>query len=89
MQTQPGQSVVLVGSHPSLGDWSLDGALPMAWTDGHVWKASIELPPDSMDLEYKAVLRSGSGKDVWEKGVNHKAELLGSCDISLYHVFQA
>lgn len=53
LQTKPGQNVVLVGSHPSLGSWSLDDALPMKWTDGHVWKASIELPADSMDLEYK------------------------------------
>ncbi|WIA10132.1 hypothetical protein OEZ85_010339 [Tetradesmus obliquus] len=89
LQTKPGQNVVLVGSHPSLGSWSVDDALPMTWSDGHVWKASIELPPDSMDLEYKAVLRSSSGKDVWEKGTNHKADLQGSCDISLYHVFQA
>lgn len=37
----------------------------------------------------QAVLRSSSGKDVWEKGTNHKADLQGSCDISLYHVFQA
>lgn len=53
LQTKPGQNVVLVGSHPSLGSWSVDDALPMTWSDGHVWKASIELPPDSMDLEYK------------------------------------
>jgi hypothetical protein len=56
LQTKPGQNVVLVGSHPSMGSWSLDGALPMTWTDGHVWKASIEVPADSMDLEYKVRL---------------------------------
>jgi hypothetical protein len=38
---------------------------------------------------FQAVLRSNSGKDVWEKGMNHKVELQGSCDISLYHVFHA
>jgi hypothetical protein len=58
LQTKPGQHVVLVGSHPSMGSWSLDGALPMTWTDGHVWKASIELPADSMDLEYKVRLKA-------------------------------
>jgi hypothetical protein len=59
LQTKPGQNVVLVGSHPSMGSWSLDGALPMTWTDGHVWKASIEVPADSMDLEYKVRLAAG------------------------------
>lgn len=53
LQTKLGQNVMLVGSHPSMGCWSLESALPMTWTDGHVWKASIELPADSTDLEYK------------------------------------
>jgi alpha-amylase len=51
--TQLGQDVVLVGSHPSLGSWSMDGALPLKWTDGHVWRASVELPPDCAEVEYK------------------------------------
>lgn len=51
--TKPGQDVVLVGSHPTMGSWSVDDALPLQWTDGHVWRASIELPPDCPEVEYK------------------------------------
>jgi hypothetical protein len=51
--TKPGQDVVLVGSHPSLGSWSMDDALPLTWTDGHVWRATIELPADCSSFEYK------------------------------------
>ncbi len=51
--TKLGQDVVLVGSHPTMGSWSIDDALPLQWTDGHVWRASIELPPDCAEVEYK------------------------------------
>lgn len=51
--TQPGEDVVLVGSHASLGSWSLDGAVPLTWTDGHFWRASIELPAGVGAIEYK------------------------------------
>lgn len=51
--TRPGQNVVLVGSLPSLGSWSVDGALPLKWTEGHVWRASIELPANCSSFEYK------------------------------------
>ena len=53
MKTRPGEDVVLVGSHPSLGSWDLGSALPLAWSDGHVWRASVEVDPDCACLEYK------------------------------------
>lgn len=55
--TKLGQDVVLVGSHPTMGSWSIDDALPLQWTDGHVWRASIELPPDCAEVEYKVSCR--------------------------------
>jgi hypothetical protein len=80
LQTKPGQNVVLVGSHPSLGSWSLDGALPMTWSEGHVWKASIELPADSMDLEYKvrpaAVKASAATQWQWARNRTHAQVLV-------------
>lgn len=54
--TRPGQEVVLVGSHQQLGSWSMDAAVPLKWTDGHVWRASIELPADCSSFEYKVSL---------------------------------
>lgn len=52
-ETKPGQRVVLVGGHPALGSWDVTKAVSMSWSDGHVWKASIELPADTTDLQYK------------------------------------
>lgn len=51
--TKLGQDVVLVGSHATMGSWSIDDALLLQWTDGHVWRASVELPPDCAEVEYK------------------------------------
>lgn len=45
--------MVLVGGHPALGSWDVANALPMSWSDGHVWKGSVELPADTLDLQYK------------------------------------
>lgn len=89
MQTKLGQQVMLVGNRPALGSWCAEAALPMCWNEGHIWTAAIEVPAAECQepLEYKAVLRSGD-KVVWEKGLNHTADLAGSCDVSLYHVFQ-
>lgn len=50
--TRPGQDVVLAGSHPALGSWSLDGAARLSWTDGHIWCASLDVPADCK-FEYK------------------------------------
>lgn len=51
--TQPGEDVVLVGSHPALGSWSVDNAVALTWTDGHFWRGSIELPSSVGAIEYK------------------------------------
>jgi hypothetical protein len=60
--TKLGQDVVLVGSHATMGSWSIDDALPLQWTDGHVWRASVELPPDCAEVEYKVRPRCQTGR---------------------------
>lgn len=42
-QVDYGESLRLVGSTHKLGDWSVERALPMGWTDGNVWVAKLEL----------------------------------------------
>lgn len=55
--TCPGQEVVLVGSHQQLGCWRMDAAVALTWTDGHVWRASVELPAECSSFEYKVSTR--------------------------------
>ena len=39
-----GSEFLLVGSHPNLGGWELDRAVPMSWTNGDVWQARLPSP---------------------------------------------
>ena len=56
-QVDFGEQVVLVGNAPELGNWQLDHAPNMTWSEGDTWVATITLPPGT-DVEYKFVLRS-------------------------------
>lgn len=87
--TQPGQSVCLVGSHPALGSWNADSALALAWTEGHVWRASIEVDPSECSrIEYKAILKCADGPAIWEGGADKSADLEeGAADLSLAYDF--
>ena len=66
-----GQSIAVVGSASALGGWSLASAIPLAWSDGDVWRTTVPLPAGSL-VEYKYVVIDGStgGADAWQRGNN-------------------
>ncbi|KAG2431415.1 hypothetical protein HXX76_009430 [Chlamydomonas incerta] len=70
-RTSYGQSVKIIGSHPSLGNWDINKALVLSWTDGDRWVATIELPAGSV-YEYKYVLVDHDGRSAlaWQGGSN-------------------
>lgn len=43
LQTEFGEKVKVVGGTQRLGDWSVERAMSMAWTDGDVWTAKVDL----------------------------------------------
>jgi hypothetical protein len=53
MRTKPGQRLLLVGNHPSLGSWDLSRAWKLKWSDGHVWRGCLELPANIAGIEFK------------------------------------
>lgn len=63
-----GQSHVLVGSHPAVGEWKIGAGAHMKWEDGNVWHSSLELEPGT-SLEFKCV-EVGNHGEVWERGPN-------------------
>jgi hypothetical protein len=67
LPTKPGQRVLLVGSHPVLGSWDVSQAFKAKWSEGHIWRACLELPSNIRCIEFKAVLKSAD-KAVWERG---------------------
>ena len=42
----------LAGSSPELGEWDLDRAPELSWSDGNVWRGDVELPAGS-DVHFK------------------------------------
>ncbi|KAF8058890.1 zinc finger CCCH domain-containing protein 56 [Scenedesmus sp. PABB004] len=67
-----GQEVCLVGSGEALGNWSVENAKPMHWTDGDVWEVEFEVTTGpEVELEYKYVVRSTDGGVLcWKPGEN-------------------
>ncbi|KAF6262640.1 hypothetical protein COO60DRAFT_1495133 [Scenedesmus sp. NREL 46B-D3] len=43
-KTDFGQEVYLVGNCSALGDWDVLQGVRLAWSAGHIWEGSVELP---------------------------------------------
>ena len=62
-ETSFGQCLWLVGSNNTLGNWDPNrdsgrGGVQMQWTNGHIWKAEIDLDSRVMqDFEFKFVVK--------------------------------
>jgi hypothetical protein len=48
--------VWLVGSTAELGNWCPSCAFKLKWSEGHIWRGTLELPSSTVDskLEFKA-----------------------------------
>ncbi len=44
VQLKYGEFHKIVGGHPSLGDWNLDAAPQMSWSEGDTWSADVQIP---------------------------------------------
>mmetsp|Transcript_15839 Transcript_15839/g.29016 ORF Transcript_15839/g.29016 Transcript_15839/m.29016 type:complete len:296 (-) Transcript_15839:668-1555(-) len=64
-----GESIILVGSHPSVGDWNPDNGISLQWTEGDIWKGTVSFDILPM-FEYK-YLCGGPSEWRWEGGSNH------------------
>mmetsp|Transcript_19067 Transcript_19067/g.48939 ORF Transcript_19067/g.48939 Transcript_19067/m.48939 type:complete len:654 (-) Transcript_19067:108-2069(-) len=67
-----GQSLKVIGNHPTLGEWNLDAAPAMEWGEGDVWTSSVMLPAGTW--EFKCVITAGDMQD-WEDGDNRVIEI--------------
>ena len=68
-----GETMRVVGSHESLGSWSLAKSLNLHWGDGDVWTSrEVELPVDGVYI-YKYVACSAANPTIpveWQAGNN-------------------
>ncbi len=60
-----GQTIHLIGSTPSLGEWDTEKAINLHYSDKHLWSVSIEIPDNTKIIEYKYFLKS-NGKVFFE-----------------------
>eukprot|EP00193_Tetraselmis_chui_P004912 CAMPEP_0177755780 /NCGR_PEP_ID=MMETSP0491_2-20121128/2753_1 /TAXON_ID=63592 /ORGANISM="Tetraselmis chuii, Strain PLY429" /LENGTH=375 /DNA_ID=CAMNT_0019271309 /DNA_START=213 /DNA_END=1340 /DNA_ORIENTATION=- len=79
-----GRKMYLVGSAPALGTWTLLGACKMNWSEGHVWNASIQVPPGGK-VEYKYAIMKSSGYEKgesvkWQEGPNNVLNVASDAD---------
>jgi hypothetical protein len=80
--TEWGESVVVVGSVPALGNWDVNNALGMTGSSGGTdgatnWNIMAELPSDTQ-IAYKFVKLQTDGTPVWESDPNRNV-LTPSC----------
>lgn len=59
LQVEFGDIIKLVGDAPELGEWDVDRAPELSWSDGDFWKADVELPPSS-EVRFKVRLRDAA-----------------------------
>eukprot|EP00922_Rhytidocystis_sp_ex-Travisia-forbesii_P043303 GHVS01064625.1.p1 GENE.GHVS01064625.1~~GHVS01064625.1.p1 ORF type:complete len:232 (-),score=23.34 GHVS01064625.1:736-1431(-) len=77
VDTRFGQNVHIVGSSSHLGNWSTTASVPMEWSPGNVWTATVNFGNSAPEaeggcLEYKYIVNQSDGGHVdWEFGANH------------------
>ena len=69
--TQYGENIYVVGSVPELGSWSPTSAVKLNWVDSDTWSGPVVFSTSKgTTVEYKYIVRNGSGTTTWESGSN-------------------
>ncbi|KAF8089828.1 hypothetical protein N665_0496s0036 [Sinapis alba] len=66
-----GEHFFILGDHPPVfgGLWDPENALPLNWSDGHVWTLDLDLPVGRL-VEFKFILKAETGEILWQPGPN-------------------
>ncbi|XP_028764404.1 uncharacterized protein LOC114722525 [Neltuma alba] len=62
-----GEQFLVVGDDPMIGAWDPSNALPMTWSEGHLWFVEMDVPM-GRTIQYKFILKSMSGDIMWQPG---------------------
>ncbi|KAK8518140.1 hypothetical protein V6N12_017298 [Hibiscus sabdariffa] len=60
-----GEHFFIVGDHPILGLWDPESAVPLTWSEGHVWTAELDIPI-GISIQFKFILKTSTGKLLWQ-----------------------
>jgi hypothetical protein len=69
-----GQQFKVVGGDCQFGDWDPSAAVPLNWSEGHLWTVEVDVP-EGKKFEYKYVLSGQEGEVDWQPGLNHVLEV--------------
>ncbi|CAG9330356.1 unnamed protein product [Blepharisma stoltei] len=70
-RTSFGESIWVCGNHEKLGNWDLQKAYKLEWSEGDNWKGTVPIEKGSCEtLEYKYICQKGQDFK-WEHGANH------------------
>ncbi|OVA02668.1 Carbohydrate binding module family 20 [Macleaya cordata] len=62
-----GQEFLLVGDDPIFGVWDPTSAIPLDWSDGHIWSVELDIPVEK-SIQFKFILREATGEVAWQPG---------------------
>lgn len=62
-----GQQFHIVGDDPMFGLWEPSDAVPLNWSDGHVWTVELDIPTGKC-IKFKIILKAGPENIIWQPG---------------------
>ncbi|XP_052172471.1 uncharacterized protein LOC127788331 [Diospyros lotus] len=62
-----GEHFLLVGDDPMIGCWDPSNAIPLNWSDGHLWSVEMDIPVQR-SIQFKYALKRTTGEILWQPG---------------------
>ncbi|KAI3886572.1 hypothetical protein MKX03_005491 [Papaver bracteatum] len=62
-----GQDILVVGDDPIIGVWDPSNAIPLEWSDGHLWSVQLDIPINK-SIQFKFILKKPTGEVIWQPG---------------------
>ncbi|KAK1256694.1 hypothetical protein QJS04_geneDACA024378 [Acorus gramineus] len=62
-----GQQLLITGDDPIFGHWDPVSAIPLEWSDDHIWVADLDIPVGK-EIHFKFILRGRTGEILWQPG---------------------
>ncbi|KAJ0087899.1 hypothetical protein Patl1_31669 [Pistacia atlantica] len=62
-----GEGFFIVGDDPIFGLWNPESAIPMDWSDEHVWSVELDIPVGK-SIQFKFILKKATGGILWQPG---------------------
>ncbi|XP_071720579.1 uncharacterized protein [Rutidosis leptorrhynchoides] len=68
-----GQNFLLTGDDPVLGLWDPNNAIPLTWSDGHLWTVHLDIPIEKC-IKFKFIMQVSDGIFEWQPGPDRVLE---------------